>query len=497
MNGAGGNPNYPGGHFPPMHGQFPPGQQPTENAAIESSVSPPRYAHGYAPQPAQWFPDERMLRQICSQGSGAYRIRMTVVNPPHAPDGQPYYPKGYPMQGHPDMYHPQYYQGAAYGYPMAPAAGGRYIQQGMNMQPVHGHHPGEQRFFYPVMTVDEASNPNLGAVTLMQAAKPSEQTSEPSRKKKNKRKRTNPDKPKPARYAWNFFFKERYQKLRKGGGSGLFDVQEAFTKIGEKLGNAWKALSPEERKPYADMAAEDKARYEREMKKYKLGLDFRETPKDEEKSADVKSEEAKTKDEKDNETEGEKIEKELSPEEKGPDVSEITADILVTDDDETFMVMMEATLKRLNKKFQGVPKINIHKAKNGEEAIKKVVEEQRKYACITVDKEMGPGKDGFETVKSIRDSGYEGVVLGVTGNQNCEKGFGEMGADTTLMKGSQTLFNQIYSFVVEKINTPEDKDKKVAKKDDVKKDDVKKEVPVNAIAKKEEKEAQADQIKAN
>lgn len=451
MNGQGGNSNLPGGGFP-LAGQLQP--------------------QGLVQQPAQWF-DERMLRQICSQGAGAYRIRMTVANPPQG------FQQGFPMQGHP--YRPQYNQ-RAFGFPMAP-----YMLQGMpqGMNMSLGQ-PGQGFMGYPVMQVDEASNPNLGAVTMMQATKTNDDVTE---KKKSGRKRKRNDGPKPARYAWNFFFKERYQKIRNGGGSGLFDVQEAFTKIGLKLGNVWKGLSAEERQPYLDMAAKDKARYEREMKKYKLGLPFKDVeqekeeknaPEDEGKSVDEKAE-------KDAET------KEEKKEDKTPDISEITADILVTDDDETFMVMMEATLRRLNKKFQGVPKINIHKAKNGEEAIKKVVEEQRKYACITVDKEMGPGKDGFETVKQIRDSGYKGTVLGVTGNEGNEDGFGKMGADTTLMKGSQQLFNQIYSFVVEKINP----DKKDEIDDTMKGKREKKEssLPEKATPKPEEK--QVEQVVAN
>ena len=43
----------------------------------------------------------------------------------------------------------------------------------------------------------------------------------------------------------------------------------AFTEIGKVLGEKWRQVSADEKKPFEDQAAEDKARYEREMAAYK------------------------------------------------------------------------------------------------------------------------------------------------------------------------------------------------------------------------------------
>lgn len=42
-----------------------------------------------------------------------------------------------------------------------------------------------------------------------------------------------------------------------------------FGEIGKHIGELWKNLSAEDKKPYEEMAAKDKERYEREMKDYK------------------------------------------------------------------------------------------------------------------------------------------------------------------------------------------------------------------------------------
>jgi structure-specific recognition protein 1 len=45
----------------------------------------------------------------------------------------------------------------------------------------------------------------------------------------------------------------------------------AFGEVGKKLGEAWKAATPEERAPFDALAVEDKARWQREDKAYKAG----------------------------------------------------------------------------------------------------------------------------------------------------------------------------------------------------------------------------------
>jgi len=443
------NGNFPQQGFPTLVPQVQANENGTEGAVQQPQQvvyqQPVQMSANGFYQPLQ---DPELMRGLLRQGTGAYRVQIRLSDQAQMNQPQPtregqqrffvQHTAPVPMQqtalhaGATDMFGRPQYPGMV-----------TYIQpaQGMDMRtpflagvPVAMNQMQRPQFLQPVVAVDEATNPGYGEVTIMQMGQPAQRAEEPQRRKQKKRKR-NANKPKPARYAWNFYFKEQYQKIRNDGGSGLFDVQEAFTKIGEKLGNRWKSLSAEERQPYLDMATADKARYEREMEKYRLGLDFRE---------DTKAIEAKAKQAKE-EKEKETTNKEEPKDDAGPkeaeehkeaaagtnsetkpveqiDASGVTADILVTDDDDTFIVMMELTLNRLNQKFKGV-KLNIEKAANGEEAIRKVVDEKRKYACITVDKEMGPGADGYEVVQQMRKSGYDGGILGVTGNKNCEDGF--------------------------------------------------------------------------
>lgn len=376
---------------------------------------------------------------------------MTIAADPNA-QATPYYPQSFPhgMQRPVPMstYYPMMAQP---GY--VPSAGnGVHVTPGM--QP---NHPGWD-VLYPM---GEIQNPALGPVTMLHTIRPDvPQEESPAKKKPKKRKRNHPRGPKPARYAWNFYFKEKYQKIRKDGGSGLFDVQEAFTKVGLRLGNAWKALTPEERQPYLDMAAKDRLRYERQMELFNKGLDFNADTKDKEES-DAKSDDntvsSDVKEEKkQEEKEGTKDQasNEAASPSRPPATHTVTADILVTDDDDAFIMLMEATLKRINKKMEGTKvNLNIHKAKSGSEALTKVLDEQQKYAVITMDKEMGSDSlDGCETIKKMRDSGYDGFVVGVTGHPESKESFKSNGADATLTKGSSKLYSQIYDYVIEKVS---------------------------------------------
>jgi hypothetical protein len=77
------------------------------------------------------------------------------------------------------------------------------------------------------------------------------------------KKSKDPNKPKRALSAYMFFANE-YRETVKEENPGL-----SFGEIGKKLGETWKAMSDESKKPYNDKAAQDKERYTREMKNYK------------------------------------------------------------------------------------------------------------------------------------------------------------------------------------------------------------------------------------
>jgi hypothetical protein len=81
-------------------------------------------------------------------------------------------------------------------------------------------------------------------------------------RKRNKRGPKDPAAPKRASGAYVFFTNEMRPKV----------LQEypgiKFVELGKVLGERWRALTPEEKKRYEDMAAEDKVRFQMEMQQY-------------------------------------------------------------------------------------------------------------------------------------------------------------------------------------------------------------------------------------
>jgi len=80
--------------------------------------------------------------------------------------------------------------------------------------------------------------------------------------KRQKRSVKDPDAPKRARGSFVFFtFEMRPQVMSEFPGV-------KFVEMGTILGERWRALTPEQKKRYEDMAAEDKVRFHLEMQKY-------------------------------------------------------------------------------------------------------------------------------------------------------------------------------------------------------------------------------------
>ncbi|CAK8569148.1 unnamed protein product [Lathyrus sativus] len=84
-----------------------------------------------------------------------------------------------------------------------------------------------------------------------------------SGKRRRRRKRKwDPNYPKPNRSGYNFFFAEEHYKLKQ-----LYPNREReFTKM---IGQSWNCLSPEERMIYQNIGLRDKERYKRELTEYK------------------------------------------------------------------------------------------------------------------------------------------------------------------------------------------------------------------------------------
>ena len=81
-------------------------------------------------------------------------------------------------------------------------------------------------------------------------------------RKRNKRGPKDPAAPKRASGAYVFFTNEMRPKV----------LQEfpgiKFVELGRVLGERWRALTPQQKKRYEDMAAEDKVRFQMEMQQY-------------------------------------------------------------------------------------------------------------------------------------------------------------------------------------------------------------------------------------
>eukprot|EP00474_Spongospora_subterranea_P008415 CRZ08873.1 hypothetical protein [Spongospora subterranea] len=80
---------------------------------------------------------------------------------------------------------------------------------------------------------------------------------------KNPKKKKDPNAPKAASNAYMIFCKERRAELKSENPS------LAFGKIGAKLGEIWRTLSSEEKRPYEERASSDRERYRKQMESYK------------------------------------------------------------------------------------------------------------------------------------------------------------------------------------------------------------------------------------
>jgi len=403
------------------------------------------------------MPDQNLLHALRSQGLGLYRVTLNT-------NGQPQIIAQPQQQNEvPGSVGPPAYQLPTNSYPSQPQQQPQLQQQ----QPVmflQGDGRAIQAAPQPAQmySVDVINSGSGPPITIYQAVQ-----GMPLQPRRHRKRRRDPLAPKPARYAWNFFFKEHYKKLRSREHTHEhFDVQKAFTDIGANLGERWKALSDEDRKPYMELAKADKLRYQKELKEYLQANSSTSTTSppvqtSTEADADADAEPGAMRDNRESDSDADDDsndsgKKKISKfEEPGPDFDpndeansvQMTADILVTDDDEAFIFMITKKLSRLAIRH-GV-NLNIDTAVNGQEALKKVLDENKNYSVVTMDKDMGEDLDGVETIKLMREGGYAGCVLGVSAS-NHEEDFDNVGADKALQKGP-ALLSQVTNLIVEKI----------------------------------------------
>ncbi|XP_057974317.1 high mobility group B protein 9 isoform X2 [Malania oleifera] len=92
--------------------------------------------------------------------------------------------------------------------------------------------------------------------------------------RRSRRRGGDPDRPKPNRSGYNFFFAEKHSVLK----AQFPDREREFTKM---IGQSWNNLSQEERMVYQDIGMKDKERYKKELEEYKERIKLRVAPKEE------------------------------------------------------------------------------------------------------------------------------------------------------------------------------------------------------------------------
>mmetsp|Transcript_25937 Transcript_25937/g.75594 ORF Transcript_25937/g.75594 Transcript_25937/m.75594 type:complete len:251 (-) Transcript_25937:36-788(-) len=85
----------------------------------------------------------------------------------------------------------------------------------------------------------------------------------PMNRKKRERKDRDPKAPKSATSAYMFFSKHHRMLLKQE------NADLSFGDLGKTVGAMWKAATPEEKRPFEELAAEDRVRYLGELSQYK------------------------------------------------------------------------------------------------------------------------------------------------------------------------------------------------------------------------------------
>ncbi|MCL7040179.1 hypothetical protein MKW94_023621 [Papaver nudicaule] len=117
--------------------------------------------------------------------------------------------------------------------------------------------------YHPPAALDSASNivpTNQSAIVPYDDPIP-----RPHSRKRRRRRFGDPDRPKPNRSGYNFFFSEKHSKLK----TVYPNREREFTKM---IGESWSNLSQEDRMVYQKIGLEDKERYKKEMRDYKEKL---------------------------------------------------------------------------------------------------------------------------------------------------------------------------------------------------------------------------------
>jgi len=123
-------------------------------------------------------------------------------------------------------------------------------------------------------------------------------------------------------------------------------------------------------------------------------------------------------------------------------------DILIVDDDDIIRLALTRSLKKLAQKKHN-RNLRILEARTGEHALQLILEEGKSFGLITMDQDMEQhGYTGSETIKILRDGGYQGLIIGLTGCEaaNETQQMIQAGAQQVLVKGPRVFSSVIAAF---------------------------------------------------
>jgi len=232
-------------------------------------------------------------------------------------------------------------------------------------------------------------------------------------KKRGEIRDPNDTPPKPARCAWNFFFKTHYVQIRQENADGKsFNVKEAFVNIGAQLGDTWRSLPLEEKEIFENMAQDDKTRYVEETKRYRGRMDHKKIMdhfKDSE--FDVQVEEKPV------------------------------ADILLVNLDDATSVGICLILFQLHKERTGSGNLTIDSASSEAEVETLIAKKAYRMVCMDIQSD--------DLLISMRRNNHTGFIAGVSTNSHLEEEiFLKNGADAIADGTSETpLANTLYSLL--------------------------------------------------
>ena len=83
-------------------------------------------------------------------------------------------------------------------------------------------------------------------------------------KKKQRRRKKDPNAPRRPKSAYMFFMQENRARIISGNGLD----KKKITDVGKAVGEAWRKMSDKQKKSYESKSAADKARYRKELKKW-------------------------------------------------------------------------------------------------------------------------------------------------------------------------------------------------------------------------------------